>query len=73
MIGRPKSGDRIAPSPVLPCPSADGRPLPMEDGIMTLYPRPATVRIRATLVARRPVRPSTASRKAPPSAQKEKS
>jgi hypothetical protein len=42
----------------------------MEDG-MTLHPRPATVRIRATLVAKLPVRPSTASRQGPPSTQKE--
>jgi hypothetical protein len=29
----------------------------MEDGIMTLHPRPATVRVRATLVVGRPEPP----------------
>jgi hypothetical protein len=44
-----------------------------EDGIMTLYPRPATVGILATLVVMRPERRGTASRQAPPSASKEES
>ena len=56
MIGRPSpvTGSLQPPSCLPECGQA---PTPMEDGIMTLHPRPATVRIRATLVVRRPEPP----------------